>query len=213
MYIVQCIDYIGYRIFRLDRSEKTHPIDPLNTNKYRRNGGGVLIAINASLQIESKVIHINCSAELLAIELILPNKTKIIVTTCYRVGTLGTSNCSEILNTLGKLSRKKMLRKFIIVSDFNLNGIDWGSGYTRSSIEREFLNGFADLGLIQNINVATNKKGNILDILLTTSTSVGRSPLPTQPNFLVFGKYYICDAYVRICVLSNANFNVPYLSL
>ena len=24
---------------------------------------------------------------------------------------------------------------------------------------------------------------------------------------------YIYDAYVRICVLSNANFNVPYLSL
>ena len=71
-----------YKILRLDRSEKTHPIDPLNTNKYRRNGGGVLIAINASLQIESKVIHTNCSEELLAIELILPNKTKIIVTTC-----------------------------------------------------------------------------------------------------------------------------------
>ena len=35
-----------------------------------------------------------------------------------------------------------MLRKFIIVGDFNLNGIDWSSGYTRSSIEREFLNGF-----------------------------------------------------------------------
>ena len=51
-----------------------------------------------------------------------------------------------------------MLRKFIIVGDFNLNGIDLGSGYTRSSIEREFLNGFADLGLIQNINVATHKK-------------------------------------------------------
>ena len=67
--------------------------------------------------------------------------------------------------------RKKMLRKFIIAGDFNLNGIDWGTGYTRSSIEREFLNGFADLGLIQNINVATHKKGNILDILLTTSTS------------------------------------------
>ena len=147
-----------YKIFRLDRSEKTHPIDPLNTNKYRRNGGGVLIAINASLQIESKVIHTNCSAELLAIELILPNKTKIIVTTCYRVGTLGMSNCSKILNILGKLSRKKMLRKFIIVGDFNLNGIDWGSGYTRSSIEREFLNGFADLGLIKKNKCCDSQK-------------------------------------------------------
>ena len=105
-----------YKIFRLDRSEKTHPIDPLNTNKYRRNGGGVLIAINASLQMESKVIHTNCSAELLAIELILPNKTKIIVTTCYRVGTLGISNCSEILNTLDKLSRKKCSENLLLLA-------------------------------------------------------------------------------------------------
>ena len=58
-----------YKIFRLDRSEKTHPIDPLNTKKYRRNGGGVLIAVNASLSIESKIIPTKCSAELLAIEL------------------------------------------------------------------------------------------------------------------------------------------------
>ena len=115
-----------------------------------------MIAINVSLPLDSKVIPTNCSAELLAIELTLPNKTKIIVTTCYRVGTLGMSNCSEILNTLGKLSRKKMLRKLIIVGDFNLNGIDWVSGYTKSSIENEFLNGFADLGLIQSINVATH---------------------------------------------------------
>ena len=42
-----------------------------------------------------------------------------------------------------------MLRKFVIVGDFNLNGIDWVTGNTRGSIEREFLNGFADLGLTQ----------------------------------------------------------------
>ena len=159
-----------YEIHRLDRSEKTHPIDPLNSKKYRRNGG-VLIAINVSLSVESKTIPTNCSAELLAIELTLPNKTKIILTTCYRVGTLGIPNCSEILKTLGKLSRKKMLRKFVIVGDFNLNGIDWVTGNTRGSIESEFLNGFADLGLTQCINTATHTKGNTLDILLTTSTS------------------------------------------
>ena len=160
-----------YEIHRLDRSEITHPIDPLNSKKFRRNGGGDLIAINVSLSVESKTIPTNCLAELLAIELTLPKKTKIILTTCYRVGTLGISNCSEILKALGKLSRKKMLRKFIIVGDFNLNGIDWATGNTRSSIEREFLNGFADLGLIQCINTATHTKGNTLDILLTTSTS------------------------------------------
>ena len=93
------------------------------------------------------------------------------MTTCYRVGTLGMSICSEILSTLGRLSRKKMLRKFIVIGDFNLKGIDWASGNTRGSIEREFLNGFADLGLFQCINTATHDKGKTLDILLTTSTS------------------------------------------
>ena len=92
---------------------------------------------------------------------------------CYRVGTLEMSNCSEILSTLGRLSRKKMLRKFIVIGDFNLKGIDWASGNSRGSIEREFLNGFAlaDLGLFQCINTATHDKGKTLDILLTTSTS------------------------------------------
>ena len=33
------------------------------------------------------------------------------------------------------------------------------------------LNGFADLGLIQNINVATHNKGKTLDILHTTSNN------------------------------------------
>ena len=35
-----------YNVFRLDRSQNTHPIDPLNPSKFRRNGGGVLIAVH-----------------------------------------------------------------------------------------------------------------------------------------------------------------------
>ena len=187
-----------YEIHRLDRSEKTHPIDPLNSKKYRRNGGGVLIAINVSLSVESKTIPTNCSAELLAIELTLPNKTKIILTTCYRVGTLGIPNCSKILKTLGKLSRKKMLRKFVIVGDFNLNGIDWVTGNTRGSIEREFLNGFADLGLTQCINTATHTKGNTLDILLTTSTSYLK-----DLKIIDTERYCISDHYAITCSITE----------
>ena len=35
-----------YTIFRCDRSLESHPIDKDNPKKFRRNGGGVLIAIN-----------------------------------------------------------------------------------------------------------------------------------------------------------------------
>ena len=59
------------------------PIDPL---KCKRNGGGALIATRVSLSTESKTNLVNCTAELLALELSLPIKAKIIVATCYRVG-------------------------------------------------------------------------------------------------------------------------------
>ena len=115
-------------MFRLERSEDSYPVDQSNPLKLKRNGGGVLIAVNVSLSLESKIIPIKCATELLAVELILPNKSKAILTTCYRVGTLGMPNCIEILDLLGKLSRKKMLRKFIVIGDYNLNGVTWATG-------------------------------------------------------------------------------------
>ena len=96
-----------YNVFRLDRSPQSHPIDPLNPKRFRKNGGGVLIAVNNDLSLQSKIIPIKCAAELLAVELIFPDSTKIILTTCYRVGTLGTFNSNELLQTLNKLSREK----------------------------------------------------------------------------------------------------------
>ena len=111
----------NYTVFRLDRSPQSHPADPLNSKKFRNNGGDVLIAVNNKLSLQAKIISTKCAAELLAVELILPDITKIIVTTCYRVGNLGASNCNEIMQTLNKLTRKKLLRKFVLIGDFNLN--------------------------------------------------------------------------------------------
>ena len=65
----------------------THPIDPDDPKKYKRNGGGVLIAIKLSLILSSNSIKMKYKAEFLAIELILEDKSKIITATCYRVGT------------------------------------------------------------------------------------------------------------------------------
>ena len=160
-----------YDVFRLDRSPKSHPPDPLDPKKFRRNGGGVLIAINNNLSVQSKMIPVKCSAELLAVELTLPDRTKIIITTCYRVGTLGLANCNEIMQTLNKLCRKKMLRKFLVIGDLNLKNIDWSTGTSEHSLETEFLNGFAELGLLQCIDAATHNKGKILDILHLNNTS------------------------------------------
>ena len=82
-----------YTIFR----RETHPIDISNSKKFHRNGGGVLIAGRNQLSIKINVIPLKHEAEILAIEVTLENKTKIIIATCYRVGTLGMHNADEIL--------------------------------------------------------------------------------------------------------------------
>ena len=41
----------GYKIFRLDRSLKSHPWDQDQPKKFRRNGGGVLIAHRTDLDL------------------------------------------------------------------------------------------------------------------------------------------------------------------
>ena len=128
------------------------------------DGGGVLITVNNDLSIQSKIIPVKCAAELLAVELTLGDGSKIILTACHRVGTLGQSNCNEMLQTI----KKKMFLKFVVIGDFNLKakGVNWVIRKSKNRIENEFLKGFSDLGLLQCINVPTHNKGSIFDILL-----------------------------------------------
>ena len=57
----------------------------------------------------------------------------------------------------------------MVIGDLNLTSINWSTGTSENVLETEFLNGFAELGLVQYIDAATHNKGNILDVLLTKS--------------------------------------------
>ena len=128
-----------YKVFRCDRSDFTHPKDPYNPTKFRKNGGGVLIAISSSLQVSSNIINLKCRAEIMAVELVLEEGSKIVISTCYRVGTLGTENCNEIVCALNKLLRKKKLKKFLLVGEFNLRNSNWEINSSANNIEQMFL--------------------------------------------------------------------------
>ena len=78
-----------YTIFKRDRSPESHPINKDNPKKFRRNGDGLLIAISNSLAVSFRIIPLKCKAEMLAVEIVLENKTKIIISTCYRIVTIG----------------------------------------------------------------------------------------------------------------------------
>ena len=158
-----------YKVFRCDRSDFTHPKDPYNPTKFRKNGGGVLIAISSSLQVSSNIINLKCRAEIMAVKLVLEDGSKIVISTCYRVGTLGTENCNEIVCAVNKLLRKKKLKKFLLVGDFNLRNANWEINSSANNIEQMFLEEFLRLDLVQCITSPTHNKGRILDILLTNS--------------------------------------------
>ena len=158
-----------YKIYRCDRTEFSHPPEPTNRLKFRRNGGGVLIAISSSLQISSNHIELKCKAEFLAIELIMDDGCKVVISTCYRVGTLGAENYHQVTSALGKLLRKKKLKKFFLIGDLNLNTISWEANSCTNSTDQLFLDEFVRLGLLQCISSPTHIKGNLLDILLTNS--------------------------------------------
>ena len=92
-----------YRIFRRDCYTETHLIDLSNPKKLHKNGGGLLIAVSNQLSIQTIVIQLKHEAEMLAVEIILKNKTKTIIATCYRVGTLDMPNADEILKARNQL--------------------------------------------------------------------------------------------------------------
>ena len=123
----EILDTKFYKLYRLDRSQKTHPIDPYNVKKFRKNGGGFLIGVNNQLVLTSNVVEIKCSAEFLAIEFVLKDKTKMIVSTCYRLGTLGRDNFEEISKATKTLTRKRGVKKFILIGDFNFPHINWNT--------------------------------------------------------------------------------------
>ena len=166
----EILDPKFYKIYRLDRSKETHPLDPENIKKIRKNGGGVLIGVSTQLVLTSSIIKIKCRAELLEIEFLLRDKTKMIISTCYRVGTLGKKNLEEVSNAIKTLIRKRGVKTFILIGDFNLPHINWNTHSSNVSLEQDFLNMFAENLLIQSIHTPIRRHGNILDLLLTSSS-------------------------------------------
>ena len=108
------------------------------------------------------------------------------------------------MQALNKLSRKKMLRKFVVIGDFNLKGVNWNMGNSANSLENEFVNGFAYLGLLQCIDAATHNKGKILDILLTKSKQY-----ITDLKIIDTERYCISDHYAVTLNITQTVFRKP----
>ncbi len=169
----EVIEDTNYNVYRSDRSQFTHPADPNNPKKFRKFGGGVLIAVRSNIEASIKRLSMRKGAEIIAIELDIGGN-KYVFCTVYRVGTLGENNHESILNSIKPFYGGRKHKNVFIVGDFNLSSVSWPAnednlGYNR--IDRLFLNSFDELGLRQCVNVPTHCKGKTLDLLLTNMAS------------------------------------------
>ena len=128
-----------YKIFRNDRSSDSHPIDPQNPNKFKRSGGGVIIAVKEGLNLNPKLVKVTCKAEVLSVELILPNEKKICISTLYRVGTLGRDNFSRIQGYYNEMYRRCKYRQIYIIGDLSLESVNWNSSSSSNAIQCVFM--------------------------------------------------------------------------
>ena len=158
-----------YKSNRLDRSSETHPYDPKNPKKFRKNGGGVAIAYRRDINLEAvKFIKCNVKAEILTLNFKLDTGKTFSISTFYRVNNLGVENLENFKNYMTELALANKMNKHIVIGDFNFPEIKWPDPVTTCQLHKNFihfLNG--DLGHSQLISEPTHKSGNILDLLFT----------------------------------------------
>ena len=107
----------------------------------------------------------------MSVELTMPSKNKICISTCYRVGTLGTSNHIEIQQHLNFISSNRKIKSHFFVGDLNLDRVKWDNLISTSSIQNLFLSTFNDLGWTQLISRSTHTRGNFFYYLFKIFTS------------------------------------------
>ena len=140
----------------------SHPSDPNNPKKFKKIGGGALIAIRSDIQADIKRLSVRKGAEILALEVSIDGK-KLVFCTVYRVENLDEPNHASIMNTI------KTFCKIRNPGDFNLKSISWprsedmGKGNGKNKHSGDSFNGS---GLEQCISGPTTIK---VELLLTNS--------------------------------------------
>ena len=202
MYTIQC---------REDRSNISHERDPLNPKKFRKYGGGVLIATRSDLDVTIIPIKTKCSAEIASIQLNFQDGQKLVVCTLYRVGNLGIDHFEKVEKYLQTIRKRRGITQFIVVGDLNLNKIDWNSpDECKDNVESSFYKLFNDLDLTQIINKPTHVKGNILDLVLTSSLNNIINSSVAEQNFVCNSDHFAITFEIKAKV-KRINKNACYI--
>ena len=192
----------NFSIFRNDRTQASHPSDP---NKFKKFGGGVLIAIMSDIQAEIKRLSVRKGAEILAIEVSIDGK-KFVFCTVYRVGNIDKPNHDSIMSTIKTFYKIRNPRKIFIVGDFNLKSISWPRSkdmVNGNGTDRLFIDSFNGFGLDQCISGPTHNKVRTLDLMLTNNKNFVTEFIVSPDSYLCKSDHYLLTFEVRSNVKSN----------
>ena len=160
----EIVDEQYYKCFRLDRSIE----DKLKYNKV--GGGGVMILCRQDLDVDMKLININCKLPILSIEIKFKDKSKFCLSTFYRYGYSDEADYLESEQYYRALCRR--YKDIVLVGDLNLSTVrDWSCPIAGTEIEGRYIDLFNDLGLIPLVNSSTHRAGNTLDQIFTNRTN------------------------------------------
>jgi hypothetical protein len=98
----------------------------------------------------------------------------------------------------------------IIVGDFNLPDINWSSLTGVSPFSKRFCEFIFDSNLIQLVENPTHMKGNILDLVLTTTNNV-RDLVVDTSNYSITSDHYVVSFKIEFSMLTNNTRQVPYV--
>ena len=170
----EIVDENFYRIFRLDRSKE----DKAKYSKF--GGGGLFILVKQELDVDVKLIKINCLEPVLSIELKFKNSTKLCISTFYRYGYSKLDTYHEIEKYYRAISQS--YSRIVLVGDLNLGTIkDWDNPTSTCPLESRYLELFQDLGFTSMVNESTHRDGNILDLVLTNQPGIVKN-LNIEPD-------------------------------
>ena len=87
--------------------------------------------------------------------------------------------------------RKRCVKDFVLIGDFNLPKINWSNLSSMVSLEQDFLHVFAENSLLQRIVDPTHHRGNTLDLLLTQSNRFVDNITVHKDNILCKSDHYL----------------------
>ena len=157
---------------------------PCNYTLYRKDrgsrGGGVLVAVSES--VPSVLIPSPEDLEIIAVNLHCLNGP-ITLCTVYVSPNSGDDYHKRLISYLIHVTSSAV--NVIIVGDFNLPDICWSTLMGQSPFSNSFCDFVCEYNLSQLVDCPTHAKGNILDLVLTSTEDTISELLVTEPHPLL----------------------------